>query len=825
MPYSYAVYTGNGATTQFSIPFSYIRKEHVKVYVNFVDTAYTYVNNTTVQLATAPANGARVEVRRVTPATTPLVDFTDGSTLVAADLDTSNLQHLYLEQELDDALKQTVSIDPTTGLPSAGGQRITNVGDPTGAQDAATKSWVENSTSAPLVQFRSLFYGAFPTDQATDPYGNAPTVGDQYFNTTSNVMRVWNGANWQDASSNANVLRWRKTAVGGETSLTGTDDNGATLTYTVNLEFVYLNGALLARGQDYTATNGTGITGLTALTAGDVVEVLSYSSFNLVNIPSNTITFTQAGTGAVTRTVDGKLKDVVSVKDFGAVGDGVTDDTAAIQAAIVHCETTGKKLFIPIGDYLCGSLDITANPGITIEGEASAAHPGPLAGKGGGVRFFYTGSGDFLRINVGTPSTTYIYRIFLSNFTILFNQNTVNSAINLHNVQESIFKNITVIGKSTGAIPNDVPSQSIGAAFLLDSAGITEFNTCITSYVPTIYKCTGQVGGQITGSLNIYNGNHYRVTNFFTGGSIYYAVNVFKNWVEGFQNAFLFDTNQAYNGISTGIINISENTFFQSTPGITNPRVINVLSTDNTLPINFYVNFTNNFCQLCPIGGTPSNYAISLAVASNTSTVNGLLNCKNNVFWVQFVAALTTDTNAIRIAAENNDVRAGIYGSGVLPFSLPGLAVARSSSTIASEAADFSAFNSTTEVVLKSISIPTDLFVPGFVLDLSLLCTYISSANNKTIRVRIGGLAGTVIATYTNTAIAVSRMDVSMAVTGSSTLRCAATQDADPATSSAAIQYNVASIPASPMQVITITGQVANAGDNVALNWYKLTMA
>ena len=94
MAYSYNVYTGNGSTTQFTIGFSYIRREHVKVYVAFVDTAYTYVNNTTVQLATAPGAGVRVEVRRVTPATSPLVDFADGSTLVAADLDTSNLQHL-----------------------------------------------------------------------------------------------------------------------------------------------------------------------------------------------------------------------------------------------------------------------------------------------------------------------------------------------------------------------------------------------------------------------------------------------------------------------------------------------------------------------------------------------------------------------------------------------------------------------------------------------------------------------------------------------------------------------------------------------------------
>lgn len=150
MAYSYNVYTGNGSTTQFSIGFSYIRREHVKVYVAYVDTAYTYVNDTTVQLASAPGAGVRVEVRRVTPATTPLVDFADGSTLVAADLDTSNLQHLYLEQELDDANKQAIFVDPATGLLTAGTQRITNVVDPVNAQDVATKNYTDTQDALRL---------------------------------------------------------------------------------------------------------------------------------------------------------------------------------------------------------------------------------------------------------------------------------------------------------------------------------------------------------------------------------------------------------------------------------------------------------------------------------------------------------------------------------------------------------------------------------------------------------------------------------------------------------------------------------------------------
>lgn len=52
-------------------------------------------------------------------------------------------------------------------------------------------------------------------------------------------------------------------------------------------------------------------------------------------------------TGAINRTIYEKLSDTISVKDFGATGDGVTDDTTAIQAAL----NNGGKIVIPTGTY------------------------------------------------------------------------------------------------------------------------------------------------------------------------------------------------------------------------------------------------------------------------------------------------------------------------------------------------------------------------------------------------------------------------------------------------------------------------------------------
>ena len=65
--------------------------------------------------------------------------------------------------------------------------------------------------------------------------------------------------------------------------------------------------------------------------------------------------FTQSGTGAVARTVQDKNRESVSVKDFGAVGDGVTDDTAAIQAAI---NSGASRIYAPSSIYSVSTIDL-----------------------------------------------------------------------------------------------------------------------------------------------------------------------------------------------------------------------------------------------------------------------------------------------------------------------------------------------------------------------------------------------------------------------------------------------------------------------------------
>ena len=112
------------------------------------------------------------------------------------------------------------------------------------------------------------------------------------------AVKRYDGSAWQTvaglgaqgaAATSSSIATWVKTASGGETSLSGNDDNSQALSYTVGQELVFINGTLLKRGSDYTATNGTSITGLTALAANDVATVWTVNAFSVTGAIANTI--------------------------------------------------------------------------------------------------------------------------------------------------------------------------------------------------------------------------------------------------------------------------------------------------------------------------------------------------------------------------------------------------------------------------------------------------------------------------------------------------------------------------------------------------------
>ena len=110
---SKVLYTGDAVTTDFTVTFPYISQSHVSVYVNEIlqlnPMNYVWSGASTISFGTAPGIDDAIEIRRWTSPSSTLVDFTDGSTLRANDLDTAYLHNYYLSQEYADSFNEVIN--------------------------------------------------------------------------------------------------------------------------------------------------------------------------------------------------------------------------------------------------------------------------------------------------------------------------------------------------------------------------------------------------------------------------------------------------------------------------------------------------------------------------------------------------------------------------------------------------------------------------------------------------------------------------------------------------------------------------------------------
>lgn len=317
-------FTGNTGTGPYAFTFNVLQSSDIVVYKNNV--LLTETTDYTVSIAANGTGNITMVVALVLTDILTIIggrelsrttDFVTAGDLLASSLNEQLDSNVIMSQQLDERFGRTLNVPPgdedkTLALPLAA--------------DRADK----------VLTFDTE--GNVQAQTASDLFGGAVLGGNFVVNTGTG-----------DGSTVAFGL---------------TGSPGVKTNIQIYIDGVYQDKASFSlSGQTVTFTEAP------PLNAG--IEFISGESVTTITGDASAITYNQGGTGAQDRTVEAKLQEFLSVKDFGAVGDGSADDTAAIEAAFAAARagrgTKRGTIYFPFGTYKITSQITVQNPNIYME--------------------------------------------------------------------------------------------------------------------------------------------------------------------------------------------------------------------------------------------------------------------------------------------------------------------------------------------------------------------------------------------------------------------------------------------------------------------------
>ena len=254
----------------------------------------------------------------------------------------------------------------------------------------------------------------------------------------------------------------------------------------------------------YLETDSDTVTFVSGLHVGASVKFTTTQTLSGGTLDSSQIVYDPPFTGSVTTNVENKLAQYISVEDFGAVGDGVTDDTAAIQAAINYCLSISiNGINSPPILYLSGKHLITSSLIINRLVDTTKTEF-RIIGNGPGQGFYTTGAVTIF--NSSLPYTTAPVSEFITFENIEFSTSLI---ANESFVMSAAFLRIKFVNCYFYLIRCVVSTIYIQTYYFIScniQSNRTNFINCFGLYDVSFNHCIIERGGTIVRCIDTVRG-------------------------------------------------------------------------------------------------------------------------------------------------------------------------------------------------------------------------------------------------------------------------------------------------------------------------------
>jgi len=596
----------------------------------------------------------------------------------------------------------TSATDSATSATASASSATSSANSATSAASSATAAAASAANAASSYDsFDDRYLGSKASDPTLDNDGNALITGALYFNSTEGEMRIYDGSVWIAASSASieTMEKYYYTATSGQTVFSGADDASRTLALTVGVEMVFLNGVMLEKDTDYTATSSA-ITLTTGASTDDEVMIIAFGNFTV----ADTVSASSGGTftGAVTfdgganfgdndKAIFGAGSDLQIyhdstnsyVKDAGTGNLVIQTDGNAIllqnsnnQNMIAGNSSTGQT-FLYHGTTSASAKLATTSNGIDVTGTVTAdgltvdASSGGLDFTGGGNTYInaqtsplifetsgvergrFTGGGDF-QLYEDTGTTPKLFWDASAESLGIGTTTTSKGKVNVVNGT----KDAATYIQNTYAVPNNNDS---GALYILDQAAGNRGS------VLNVRANTAHLGGSVA-RINVENASSTSTGLYINNAGSGYALNVDNSF-------YINSSNNVGIGTSSPATKLDVEGYVQASVYMTSPLSTPELTGSTPADINS--------------GELGSGY-LNLN-RDDTAEVNQIQFGKNGAI----AAAFATGANDLRIRVNGNNERMRIDSSGRL--------LVGTTSTIANSKVNFVRGDTTTSALVHNL--------------------------------------------------------------------------------------------------------------------------